>query len=70
MDLSREINRMLPSAQIISVTSNLVNAVQVGEANDIYFLVKPADPDKLWRALSRALGSLCAQTDKRVAVQL
>ena len=70
VDLAREINRILPSAQIVFVTSNLVNAVQVGEANHIYFLVKPVEPDKLRRALSRALQTLQAQTDKRVAVQL
>lgn len=68
--LAARINELLPFAQIIFVTSNIMHAVQIDEANHVYFLVKPIDPDKLHMAFMRATAMLRAQMDKRLAIPL
>lgn len=70
IQLARSINKLLPFAQIVFVTSNIMHAVQVDEANHIYFLVKPVEPEKLRRAFIRATMMLRAQMDKRLSIPL
>lgn len=68
--LAKRINALLPSAQIVFVTSNILHAVQIDEANHIYFLVKPLEREKLRMALQRAIRVLRAQRDKRLSIPL
>lgn len=68
--LAKTLNGLMPAAQIIFVTANIMNAVKVSEANHIYFLTKPVEPDKLKSAFLRAVSMLRAQVDKRISVPL
>lgn len=68
--LARQINTRLPMAQIIFVTANIMNAVEISEANHIYFLLKPVDAGKLRMAFLRAMAILRSQTDKRLSLPL
>lgn len=70
VDLARQINTQLPMAQIIFVTANIMNAIEISEANHIYFLLKPVDADKLHMAVLRATATLRAQTDKHLSLPL
>ena len=55
IQLAQTINERMPQAQIVFVTANITNAVDVGEANHTYFLTKPVDPQKLLRARDEKL---------------
>ena len=70
ISLGSEINRRLPSAQIVFVTANIINAVDVGEAAHTYFLTKPVAPEKLKRALERSMERILRQTDRRLTVTI
>ncbi len=70
VELARRINARLPMAQIIFVTANIMNAVEISEANHTYFLLKPVEAGKLRRAFLRATAALCSQTDKRLSLPL
>lgn len=68
--LAQQINEKQPFVQIIFVTANLVNAIDVDEAKHVYFLTKPVDAEKLRRALERALQPIATRADKRIRVAL
>ena len=70
IQLAGKINKTLPGAQIVFVTGNVINAVDVDEAEHIYFLTKPVNPDKLQSALNRALSRLSALPQRRLALIL
>ena len=68
--LAAELNSIFPQAQIIFVTSNLANAVDVSDVNHAYFLVKPVDPEKLRAALDRVRRLLAQSVDRRIVIPL
>lgn len=68
--LAREINSRYPKTLIVFVTANIVNAVEAGEADHVYFLTKPVDRAKLHMALNRVRYRMGLQTDKRLLVSL
>lgn len=68
ISLAAELGSLAPRAQIIFVTANLINAVDVGEATHIYFLLKPVDHVRLIKALNRAAGMLYANMDRRLII--
>lgn len=68
--LAKTMHQLFPFAEIIFITANIVNAVDVGEATHTYFLTKPILPEKLERALNRALERIGQQTDRRLSIAL
>ena len=70
IQLAKRINDRFPHAQIVFVTANIINAVDVGEANHTYFLTKPVDPAKLKSALDRVTRQMQGNAGQRLSVTL
>ena len=58
IDLTVEINRLLPDARVIFQSSNIEFFKSVYKTNHIYFLLKPVDYEDFSSAMDKALKSL------------
>lgn len=58
IQIAREIQSILPTAQLIFVTGEIAWCTKAGQADPIYFLTKPIDEQDLKFALKKALRNL------------
>lgn len=58
IQIAKEIQSILPTAQLIFVTGEIAWCTKVGQADPIYFLTKPIDEQDLKFALKKALRNL------------
>ena len=68
VSVARRFNRVSPLTQIIFISAYREYALDVYDAEHIYFLTKPVQPERLSAALSRALERLALTRDARVTL--
>lgn len=67
--LGEEVNRAVPSAQIIYVTGYVEYCTKVYETDHVYFLTKPIDAEELRRALHKAAAAISSRTRSHLEVK-